>query len=203
MWLQMPGRCGAQCIPAAELPGSPAWEPTCRPCPSTVVELNLKPWLSSGLVLAGESFSDLQQWDCLSFGEQRHGCTRRPEKAALAARGGRSAMAMPCRVPATRQQGGGHLPGRQGRCRKAARCGPAAGPRHTLTSRGWHICCGAGGGRRKGRQAGDTQPFPIQEPLLPLGLAVRGVLWGAPWASHACILTVTWHQTQCRPVMPW
>jgi len=81
----MPGRCGAQCEPTAELAGSPAQEPTCKPCPSTVVELNLKPWLSSGLVLAGESLSDLRQWDCLSFGKQRRRCPRRPKKAAPAA----------------------------------------------------------------------------------------------------------------------
>lgn len=60
------------CLPSssmAELTCSPVQEPTCSPCPSTVVELNLKPWVSSGLVLAGESLSERRQWDCLSFGE--------------------------------------------------------------------------------------------------------------------------------------
>lgn len=60
-----------------------------------MVELNLKAWLSSGLVLAGESLSDLRQWDCLSFGEQRCGCTRCPVQAAPAAGAGRLAAVMP------------------------------------------------------------------------------------------------------------
>lgn len=95
--MQMPGCCRAG-------HSSPAWDPTCRPCPSTVVELNLKAWLSSGLVLAGESLSDLRQWDCLSFGEQRCACTRCPEPAAPAAGGGRLAAVMPCLALAGRQQ---------------------------------------------------------------------------------------------------
>lgn len=78
---EYPAAAGLSAHPQQSFPA--AWhEPTCRPCPSTVVELNLKPWLSSGLVLAGESLSDLRQWDCLSFGEQRCGCARRPGKAA-------------------------------------------------------------------------------------------------------------------------
>lgn len=49
----------------------PVPDPTCRPCPSAVVALNLKLWLSSGLVPAGESLSDLRQWDCRSWGTGR------------------------------------------------------------------------------------------------------------------------------------
>lgn len=89
MQLRMPGCCRAQRAPAAQLTSSLAREPTCSPCPSTVVELNLKPWLSSGLVLPG---------DCLSFGEQRHGYAGCFEKEASAPRRGRLATAM---VPAT------------------------------------------------------------------------------------------------------
>lgn len=88
----MSSLCGARHAPRAELPSSPSWDPTCRPCPSTVVELNLKPWLSSGLVLAGESLSDLRQWDCLSFGEQRCGCAHRPKKAVQ----GEAGQPWPC-----------------------------------------------------------------------------------------------------------
>lgn len=61
------------CPTVARLTSSPAHPPTCSPCPSTVVELNLKAWLSSGLVVAGESLSDLRQWDCLSFGSRGRG----------------------------------------------------------------------------------------------------------------------------------
>lgn len=68
-----------------------------------MVELNLKPWLSSGLVLAGESLSDRRQWDCLSFGERGMDA----QEAVPAARGGRSASAMPCWVPVTGSKEGG------------------------------------------------------------------------------------------------
>lgn len=75
-----------------------------------------------------------------------------------------NALPGPCH-PAARR---GHLPGQQGRCRKAARCGPAADPHHILASHGRHICCGAGEDRRKGGWARDTQPSSICEPLLPM-----------------------------------
>lgn len=42
--------------------------PTCSPCPSPVVVLYLKiMFVSSGVVLDGDSLSDLREWDCLSF----------------------------------------------------------------------------------------------------------------------------------------
>lgn len=163
----------------AEIPGT-AWPaaagggPTCSPCPSTVVELNLKLCPSSGLVPAGDSLSDLRQWDCRSCG------TQRGRVGGLRGWGsGRGAWGQ------GRDRGvwgqGGHAPEPPGRCRKAAGCGPAEGPHRTPASRGRHICCGAEGGNVSG-------VTPRCQP---------------PLAPRPFPLTVTWHQTQCRPVMPW
>lgn len=52
------------------------------------------------------------------------------------------------------------------------------------------------GNGRKGCRAGDRA-------LLPPGPAMRGALLDAARGPRTHVLTVTWHQTQCRPVMPW
>lgn len=94
----------------AQLTCSPGQEPTCSPCPSTVVELNLKPWLSSGLVLAGESLSERRQWDCLSFGKPRQGCPR----GSASSQGRQISLSKALVGPHQWQGGGGHLPGQGG-----------------------------------------------------------------------------------------
>lgn len=98
------------CLPSssvAELTCSPVQEPTCSPCPSTVVELNLKPWVSSGLVLAGESLSERRQWDCLSFGEPSVDAHTARE-AAPAARGALAGpLSLAVRMGGTYQDKGG------------------------------------------------------------------------------------------------
>lgn len=178
------------------------WEPTCSPCPSTVLGLNLKPWLSSGLVLAGESLSDLRQWDCLSFGEQRRRCIHHPGKAAPAARGGRLATAMPCQVPATQQQGGGTYQDNRADVGRQQDVVPQRTPITFWLHMGGTFVVELE--RTGGREVGPgTHSHLLSVNLSSPWLAVQGALQGAPQLQCTHILTVTWHQTQCRPVMPW
>lgn len=182
----------------AELTCSPVQDPTCSPCPSTVVELNLKPWLSSGLVLAGESLSERRQWDCLSFGEPRRGCP-------------------PC------PRGSASSQGRQGSLSNAL-----LGPPHWQRGEGTHQDKG-GTYQDNWADVGWQQDVVPQWAPVTLRLHVGGTLvvelegweermWDrghpeqepralCPCRHRGCgpapALTVTWHQTQCRPVMPW
>lgn len=130
----------------------------------------------------------------------KRGCPHCPRGSA-SSQGKQVGLAMPCWAPVTGSEDGGHLlgqgrhlPGQLGRCRMGARCGPAVGPHHTLASRGRHTCCGAGAGQEGVLNRGHL-PSPGQQPRAGPADTVA--------VPQPCVLTVTWHQTQCRPVMPW
>lgn len=190
---ECPAAVGLSMLPAAELAGGPVQAPTCSPCPSTVVELNLKPWLSSGLVLAGESLSDLRQWDCLSFGEERREARRQRRQRGEAGR------PWPC--PAGSRLSGTYQDDRADVGRQQDVVPQRAPIALRLHVGGAFVVELKGAG---GRGAGQGTPaISCWRPCPPRGRPA-GVRCGVhPGSPRPRILTVTWHQTQCRPVMPW